>query len=181
MGVPLAPLGSGFSGLRCRSIPTLRFGTRLQRVPTIPNVRSRRLFHRLYSLPSFCKAKTGDGFILEITMEILQKNVYSNFIMKPLIKYRGGKSKEIPNIQKHIPQFSGKYIEPFFGGGALYFYLEPKNAIINDINEKLISFYKGVQTDYQTLRNELDNVEKIYERNSVVFEFLKVKRCYDKS
>lgn len=101
--------------------------------------------------------------------------------MKPLIKYRGGKSKEIPNIQKHIPQFSGKYIEPFFGGGALYFYLEPKNAIINDINEKLISFYKGVQTDYQTLRNELDNVEKIYERNSVVFEFLKVKRCYDKS
>ena len=114
-------------------------------------------------------------------MEILQKNVYSNFIMKPLIKYRGGKSKEIPNIQKHIPQFSGKYIEPFFGGGALYFYLEPKNAIINDINEKLISFYKGVQTDYQTLRNELDNVEKIYERNSVVFEFLKVKRCYDKS
>ena len=90
--------------------------------------------------------------------------------MKPLIKYRGGKSKEIPNIKKHIPQFSGRYIEPFLGGGALYFYLEPKNAIINDINEKLISFYKGVQSDYQNLRIELDNVEKQYEENRVAFE-----------
>ena len=108
-------------------------------------------------------------------MEVLQKNVYSVFVMKPLIKYRGGKSKEILNIQKHIPLFSGRYIEPFFGGGALYFYLEPQNAIINDINEKLISFYKGIQSDYQNLRIELDNVEKQYEENRVAFEVLKAK------
>ena len=38
LGVSLAPLGPGFSGLRYRFIPTLHFGTRLQRVPTIPNV-----------------------------------------------------------------------------------------------------------------------------------------------
>ena len=44
--------------------------------------------------------------------------------MKPMIKYRGGKSKEIPNIMWHIPRFTGRYIEPFFGGGALFFYLE---------------------------------------------------------
>lgn len=53
--------------------------------------------------------------------------------MKPLIKYRGGKSKEIPHIVTQIPRFSGRYIEPFFGGGALYFHLEPHRAIINDI------------------------------------------------
>lgn len=41
--------------------------------------------------------------------------------MKPLVKYRGGKSKEIPYIKKHIPNFKGRYIEPFFGGGALFF------------------------------------------------------------
>jgi DNA adenine methylase len=58
--------------------------------------------------------------------------------MKPLVKYRGGKSTEIPNIEKHIPGYKGRYIEPFFGGGALYFHLEPKHAIINDINYKLI-------------------------------------------
>ena len=38
--------------------------------------------------------------------------------MKPLVKYRGGKSKEIPHLIKHIPQYNGRYIEPFFGGGA---------------------------------------------------------------
>ena len=75
--------------------------------------------------------------------------------MKPLIKYRGGKSKEIPNIIKHIPQFSGRYIEPFFGGGALFFYLEPQKAIINDINSKLMTFYAGVRDNFDALRNEL--------------------------
>ncbi len=38
--------------------------------------------------------------------------------MKPLIKYRGGKSKEIHHLIKHAPQFNGRYIEPFFGGGV---------------------------------------------------------------
>lgn len=95
--------------------------------------------------------------------------------MKPLVKYRGGKSKEIPNIVKHISQFQGRYIEPFFGGGALYFYLEPEKAVINDINEKLISFYKGVQSDYTNLRKELDEVGSEYEKNRKSFEDLKTK------
>ena len=38
--------------------------------------------------------------------------------MKPMIKYRGGKSKEIPQLIQHVPDFGGRYIEPFFGGGA---------------------------------------------------------------
>lgn len=95
--------------------------------------------------------------------------------MKPLVKYRGGKSKEIPQIIKHIPQFDGRYIEPFFGGGALYFHLEPKKAIINDINVKLIAFYNGVKTDYNKLRIELDEIEKIYSINRRSFEELKSK------
>ena len=94
-------------------------------------------------------------------------------LMKPLIKYRGGKSREIPNIKKHIPQFSGRYIEPFFGGGALYFHLEPQNAIINDINTRLIGFYDGVKNDYPRLRTELNTVEKLYEANRHDFDELK--------
>lgn len=93
--------------------------------------------------------------------------------MKPLIKYRGGKSKEIPHIVAQIPRFSGRFIEPFFGGGALYFHLEPHRAIINDINSKLIEFYRGVQQNYPTLRKELDEVEKIYHSNRMAFEALK--------
>lgn len=49
--------------------------------------------------------------------------------MKPMIKYRGGKSKEIPNIMWHVPRFTGRYIEPFFGGGALFFILSPDELL----------------------------------------------------
>lgn len=95
--------------------------------------------------------------------------------MKPLIKYRGGKSKEIPYLEKHIPQFDGRYIEPFFGGGALFFYLEPKQAIINDINSKLIGFYNGVKNDFKNLQSELTTIENIYKINRLEFEELKSK------
>ena len=93
--------------------------------------------------------------------------------MRPMIKYRGGKSKEIPNIVWYLPRFSGRYIEPFFGGGALFFYLEPQVAIINDINSKLMNFYRGVRDDYSNLRKELDEVECIYKQNRKEFDALK--------
>ncbi len=95
--------------------------------------------------------------------------------MKPLIKYRGGKSKEIHRLMKYIPKYSGRYIEPFFGGGALCFHLEPKKAIINDINSKLISFYLGVRNNFDVLKKELAEIEKIYTANRKKFEELKRK------
>ncbi|MDR2755678.1 MAG: Dam family site-specific DNA-(adenine-N6)-methyltransferase [Planctomycetaceae bacterium] len=95
--------------------------------------------------------------------------------MKPLIKYRGGKSNEILHLIPYIPDYRGRYIEPFFGGGALYFHLEPQQAIINDINSKLMSFYTGVQSNYHELRKELDEVEKIYDTNRKLFLDLKQK------
>ncbi|MBN2894147.1 MAG: Dam family site-specific DNA-(adenine-N6)-methyltransferase [Bacteroidales bacterium] len=95
--------------------------------------------------------------------------------MRPLIKYRGGKSKEIPHLLKHIPKYKGRYIEPFFGGGALFFYLKPKKAIINDINSKLIAFYTGVKSNFTILRKELTEIENVYKINRKQFEELKAK------
>lgn len=95
--------------------------------------------------------------------------------MKPMLKYRGGKAKEIPNIMYYVPQFYGRYIEPFVGGGALYFYLEPREAIINDINKQLINFYKGVRDYFPRLRKELDEIEVLYENNRRDYEVLKAK------
>lgn len=90
--------------------------------------------------------------------------------MKPIIKYAGGKSKEIEIIKKFLPVYSGKYIEPFFGGGALYFSLEPEEAIINDINFKLIEFYKGIREDYKRIKKELEILEEIYIKNRKEYE-----------
>ncbi len=100
--------------------------------------------------------------------------------MKPLVKYRGGKSKEIPHLIKHLPKYNGRYIEPFFGGGALFFYLEPKRAIINDINSKLISFYLGVKNDFDMLKLELTEIEKIYTTNRNKFKALKSETPHKK-
>lgn len=60
--------------------------------------------------------------------------------MNPLIKWPGGKSGEIDKIQKFIPSYR-RYVEPFFGGGAVFFHLNPKVASINDISSLLMAYY----------------------------------------
>lgn len=60
--------------------------------------------------------------------------------MNPLIKWPGGKSSEISKIAGLIPKHK-RYIEPFFGGGAVFFHLQPKNAAINDISQSLMEYY----------------------------------------
>ncbi len=92
-----------------------------------------------------------------------------------MIKYRGGKSKEIPHIEKYIPSYTGRYIEPFLGGGALYFHLEPECAIINDINSKLMSFYRGVRDDFDSVKGDLEKMEELYSANRKTFDRLKAK------
>ncbi len=100
--------------------------------------------------------------------------------MKPIVKYRGGKSKEIPQILPYIPQFTGRYIEPFFGGGALFFYLEPHNAIINDINSNLITFYEDVKYNYSQIKEELSEIETIYKKNRAAFDEIKALKPNDR-
>jgi DNA adenine methylase len=50
--------------------------------------------------------------------------------MKPLIKWPGGKAREYKNIKNITPKDINTYIEPFFGGGGIYFNLEPKQFLI---------------------------------------------------
>ncbi|MHA2393225.1 MAG: DNA adenine methylase [Promethearchaeota archaeon] len=67
--------------------------------------------------------------------------------MKPLLKWAGGKrslTERITNLFSNI-QKSKSYHEPFFGGGAVFFNLEPKKGSINDINSRLMNFYKIVK------------------------------------
>ncbi len=95
--------------------------------------------------------------------------------MNPMIKYRGGKSKEINHFIRNMPDTYSRYIEPFVGGGALYFYLQPEKAIINDINSKLYIFYKEIQEKYPQVRVQLDKLQEIYEKNQRSYEELKIQ------
>ena len=74
--------------------------------------------------------------------------------MNPLIKWPGGKSREISIIKDCIPPHK-RYIEPFFGGGALFFDLAPECAAINDISEDLMHFYKLVKNQDPDLQQLL--------------------------
>ena len=65
--------------------------------------------------------------------------------MQTLIKWPGGKSSEFETISRFLPSYTGNYIEPFFGGGAVFFHLRPTRAIINDISGNLMAFYRFVQ------------------------------------
>ena len=95
--------------------------------------------------------------------------------MKPIIKYRGGKSKEINNFIQFVPIDYDRYIEPFAGGAALFFYLAPKTAWINDINPKLIDFYLAIQNNFELLKKELTSLEVTYRSNQFEYEELKAK------
>ena len=94
--------------------------------------------------------------------------------MKPMLKYRGGKSRELKNYLHHFDNIKyERYFEPFFGGGATYFALEPHYGIINDINSKLVNFYIDVKDNYEQLKNELYQLERIYNENQERYQALK--------
>ncbi len=93
--------------------------------------------------------------------------------MNPVLKYRGGKSREIPRFLQYVPDDFNRYIEPFLGGGAVFFYLEPDNAILNDVNEKLMTFYMQLRDQYPDMRTQLDDIQTVYERNQAEFNRLK--------
>lgn len=76
--------------------------------------------------------------------------------MKTPIKYWGGKQQLADKIIAIIPPHTC-YVEPFFGGGAVFF-KKPlsKVEIINDLNDNMINFYKTVKRDFDSLHDEVD-------------------------
>lgn len=93
--------------------------------------------------------------------------------MKTLVKYRGGKRREISQFKRFIPQKYGRYLEPFLGGGAVFFELEPEQAIINDINAGLMKFYEQVRNNYTELSEQLSKLQEIYEKNQAAYKLAK--------
>lgn len=84
---------------------------------------------------------------------------------KPILKWAGGKSQMLKYILPLIPNYSGRYIEPFLGGGAVYFALNPDNAIISDSNPELINMYRQVADNVEsviTYLNKYKNDKELF-------------------
>lgn len=78
-----------------------------------------------------------------------------NKLAAPVVKWVGGKRQLLETMQPLLPKKITSYCEPFVGGGALFFKLQPKTAYINDINEELIQLYVVIKNDVESLISTL--------------------------
>lgn len=70
---------------------------------------------------------------------------------RPFLKWAGGKSRLIQQYIPYFPKSYQTYYEPFLGGGAVFFYLQPKMSILTDINAELITTYRCVRDNVEDL------------------------------
>ena len=83
---------------------------------------------------------------------------------KPFVKWVGGKRSILPDLIKRLPDDFDAYHEPFLGGGALYFAIQPKEAYLSDINFHLVITYQAVRNDVERLIRLLKTHEKNHDK-----------------
>lgn len=82
--------------------------------------------------------------------------------MKPFLKWAGGKTQLLPELMKRVPAKFGTYYEPFLGGGAMFFALQPKRAVLSDVNRRLIRTYRGVRDSVEVVVGMLQAYEDLH-------------------
>ena len=87
---------------------------------------------------------------MAVVLEKLKEETY------PIVKWVGGKRQLMLELLKNMPETYNRYFEPFIGGGALFFELQPQNGYISDMNEELINLYTVVRDDVYELIDALN-------------------------
>jgi DNA adenine methylase len=101
----------------------------------------------------------------KLTSTITSKFIPIRSSTKPFLKWAGGKTQIVCTLLNYSPSSFNKYIEPFVGGGALFFNISPSNGIISDLNEELIITYQEVKRNVREIISILDtykNEESFY-------------------
>jgi len=78
-----------------------------------------------------------------------------NKLVTPVVKWVGGKRQIIDQIIKYVPKNFSTYYEPFLGGGAVLFELQPRKAVVNDVNSELINLYEVIKDNVEELIEDL--------------------------
>ncbi|PKM51469.1 MAG: DNA adenine methylase [Firmicutes bacterium HGW-Firmicutes-7] len=88
---------------------------------------------------------------------------------RPILKWVGGKSQMMGILLSEMPKTFNKYIEPFIGGGALFFELQHKDSVISDSNPELINMYKMISSNVEEVIEEL----KKYQNNEEFYYWIR--------
>jgi DNA adenine methylase len=86
-------------------------------------------------------------------------------LARPLLKWAGGKTQLLGEIIPKMPEKYGRFIEPFFGGGAVFFAVRPEGGIIADSNPELVNLYRSVAADVEGVMAQLrsyENTEEVF-------------------
>ena len=86
-----------------------------------------------------------------------------NKLVIPVVKWVGGKRQLLQEITPLLPKQITTYCEPFLGGGAVLFSIQPSHAIVNDLNESLMTVYEVIRDDVETLIDSLKKHENTSE------------------
>lgn len=102
--------------------------------------------------------------------------------VRPILRWAGSKRKLVPKLSQYWNIRANRYIEPFFGSGALYFYLCPPSAILSDLNAELIDMYITLRDETDIIFRELSAIEpskEIYNelRSKSPSQLTSVERC----
>lgn len=108
--------------------------------------------------------------------------------LTPLIKWPGGKRRELPEILPRVPDYVQekrpyRYVEPFLGGGAVFWALRNPNSVVGDLDEDLILFYRAVAAQDPDMFRLLKPVEQAYasgDREAQAAEYYRI-RAMDKN
>lgn len=106
---------------------------------------------------------TFDDVLLRVADE--NKPMTRATVARPFLKWVGGKRSILPELTARLPQQYGNYYEPFIGGGALFFSVQPKNAYLSDINFHLVLAYRAIRDDVDKLIAALKIHAKKHDKN----------------
>ena len=94
-------------------------------------------------------------------LQVQQKRTVKN--LKPFLKWAGGKTQLLDELIAKAPSKFNRYIEPFIGGGALFFAIRPQSGVIADSNPELVNLYRCIATDLNKVIKHLETFKNTEE------------------
>lgn len=95
---------------------------------------------------------------------------------QPIVRWAGSKKRQLSQFGRYIPQFEGKYIEPFAGSACVFFFIAPQMASINDLNFHLINFYRAVSQNPEEIYDLFFSIDRSSDKYYQVRDQYRIER-----